>query len=253
MIKVVIIGSGNVAQHMISSFVNNKKIDLVQVFSRQKAAVSHLIDSNKITNNLADLVDADLYILAISDDAISSVASQLPFENRLVVHTAGSVSMHSLDEKNRRGVFYPLQTFSKNRPLDFSEITICLEVENDTDYPILEKTAQVLSNKIEKISSQQRKSLHISAVFVNNFVNHLYQIGNEICLENKLSFDILKPLILETANKVMTLSPNEAQTGPAIRNDFQTIESHFNFLKNENHKTIYKTITQSIQQYGKKL
>lgn len=253
MIKVVIIGSGNVAQHLISSFVNSKALDLVQVFSRQKETVLHLIDSSKITNDLADIVDADLYILAISDDAIASVSSQLPFENRLVVHTAGSVSMNLLDKKNRRGVLYPLQTFSKKRAIDFGEITICIETEEEIDFILLEKTAHVLSDKVQKISEQQRKALHVSAVFVNNFVNHLYQIGNEICSEHKLSFDILKPLIMETAQKVMTLSPKEAQTGPAIRNDNQTIERHIHFLKDDIQNSIYKTLTQSIQHNGKKL
>lgn len=253
MIQVVLIGSGNLAHHLISILVQNQNIDLVQVFSRQKQNVSKFLDSQKITDNLEELVKADVYILAISDDAIASVSAQLPFENRLVVHTAGGVSMNSLDKKNRRGVFYPLQTFSKNTPIDFSEITICLESETDSDYVILEKTAQVFSNKILKINTEQRKALHTSAVFVNNFVNHLYQIGNEICIENNLSFEILKPLILETAHKINSVSPIEAQTGPAIRNDFQTIESHLNILKNENHKSIYKTLTQSIEQHGKKL
>lgn len=253
MIKVVIIGSGNVAQHLIQSFVSSKGIDLVQVFSRQKQVLSHLMNADKITSNLSDLVMADLYILAISDDAIASASSELPFENRLVVHTAGSVSMDLLDKKNRRGVFYPLQTFSKNRVIDFKEITICLETEYQSDFKMLEITAHNLSDKVQKVSEVQRKSLHVSAVFVNNFVNHLYQIGHEICLENNLSFDILKPLILETANKMMTLSPKEAQTGPAIRNDIQTIKQHLNFLTDNNQNTIYKTLTQSIQDNGKKL
>ncbi len=253
MIKVVVIGSGNVAQHLISSFVTCPSIDLVQVFARKKESVSHLIDATRITNSLSDLVQADLYIIAVSDDAIASVSKQLAFENRLVVHTAGSVSMSVLDQKNRRGVFYPLQTFSKNRVVDFSEITICIESEQEDDLALLDKTAHVLSNKVQKVNGEQRKALHISAVFVNNFVNYMYQIGNEICLDNKLSFDLLKPLILETANKVMTLSPEAAQTGPAIRFDATTIERHVHFLEDENQKRIYKTLTQSIQHNGKKL
>ena len=253
MITIIIIGSGNLAQHLIRSFLTSKEVDLVQVFSRQKESLSSLMDSSKIIDNLADLALADLYILAISDDAIASVSAQLPFESRLVIHTAGSVSMDSLDKKNRRGVLYPPQTFSKNRTINFSEITICLEIENEADYPILEKSARVLSDKVERINEEQRKALHVSAVFVNNFVNHLYQIGNEICLNNKLSLEILKPLIIETAHKLDSLSPIGAQTGPAIRNDFQTIERHLSFLKEDNQRNIYKTLTQSIQDHGKKL
>jgi predicted short-subunit dehydrogenase-like oxidoreductase (DUF2520 family) len=253
MVKVIIIGSGNVAQHLINAFTKSKKTDLVQVFSRQKESIAHLLDFHKITDNYADLAEADLYILAVSDDAIAAVSSQLPFENRLVVHTSGSVPIDVLDSKNRSGVFYPLQTFSKNVAVDFSEIPICLESENEADFAILEKVAHAISNKVLKISEMQRQALHVSAVFVNNFVNQLYQIGNEICLENNISFEVLKPLILETANKGTTLSPKEAQTGPASRNDKQTIERHLKFLSDENQRNIYKIITQSIQNNAKKL
>lgn len=253
MIKVIIIGSGNVAQHLIQAFAKSKKIDVLQVFSRQKKAVSHLLDSEKITTNLNDLTQADLYILAVSDDAIAAVSSQLPFENRLVVHTSGSVSIDALDKKNRNGIFYPLQTFSKKASVDFSQIPLCLESENETDFEFLKKVAEIVSNKVHKINSEQRKALHVAAVFVNNFVNHLYQMGHDICVENQVPFDVLKPLIQETANKVMNLSPAAAQTGPAIRNDQQTIAGHLDFLLDENQKNIYQTLTQSIQNNGKKL
>lgn len=253
MIKVVLIGSGNVAHHLIQAFAKSKKVDIIQVFARQKESVAPLFDSNKITDNYNDLAEADLYIIAVSDDAIAKVSSQLPFLNRLVVHTSGTVSLDSLDPKNRKGIFYPLQTFSKNKAVDFSQIPICIESDNETDCKFLERTAKTVSDKVYEINSVQRKSLHISAVFVNNFVNHLYQIGNEICIENELPFEILKPLILETANKVMTLSPEEAQTGPAKRNDNQTIQAHLNALTDENQKIIYKILTQSIQNNGKKL
>lgn len=253
MIKVVIIGSGNVAQHLIMAFAKSKEIDIVQVFSRRKETITHLLDSKKITDDFNDLVEADLYIIAVSDDSISKVSSQLPFKNRLVVHTSGSVPIDSLDNKNRRGIFYPLQTFTKGKEVDFSQIPICLESENDSDFELLKKVAQSISNNVFKSNEKQRKALHISAVFVNNFVNEMYRIGNEICEENKVPFEILKPLILETVNKVMTLSPAAAQTGPAKRNDTQTIEAHLDFLSNENHATIYKILTQSIQNNGKEL
>lgn len=253
MIKVVVIGSGNVAQHLISAFTQSKEIEVTQVFSRQKIAITPLLDSSKITTDYAHLVAADLYIIAVSDDAIAEVSSKLPFRNRLVVHTSGSVAMDALDSKNRKGIFYPLQTFTKDKAVDFSTIPLCLESENTTDYKLLEKLAQSVSKNWYAINSMQRKALHVSAVFVNNFVNHLYQIGSEICQENKVSFEVLKPLILETANKVMSLTPKAAQTGPAKRNDQQTITTHLDFLSNENHNTIYKILTQSIQNNGKKL
>ncbi|WP_310557897.1 DUF2520 domain-containing protein [Flavobacterium sp.] len=253
MIKVVLIGSGNVAHHLIKAFAKSATAEVIQVFARQKESLIPLLDALKITDNFHDLIEADLYIISVSDDAIANVSSQLPFENRLVVHTSGSVSLDGLDKKNKKGIFYPLQTFTKNKTVDFSQIPICLESENETDFELLKNVADSISNAVFKINSQQRKVLHVSAVFVNNFVNHLYQMGNEICIENNVPFEILKPLILETANKVMTLSPKEAQTGPAKRNDTKTIEAHLKLLSNENQATIYKILTQSIQNNGKEL
>jgi predicted short-subunit dehydrogenase-like oxidoreductase (DUF2520 family) len=253
MIKITIIGSGNVAQHLIEAFAKSKAIDVIQVFSRTQKEIIPNLDSSKITNDWNALAEADLYIIAVSDDAIESVSTQLPFINRLVVHTSGSAQLSALNEKNRKGVFYPLQTFTKGKAVDFKNIPICLESENPTDYQLLEKVAKIISDKVYPINTEQRKAIHVAAVFVNNFTNHLYQIGNDICEENKIPFDILRPLILETAEKIMTLSPKEAQTGPAKRNDLSTINSHESFLSDENQSTIYKILTQSIQDHGKKL
>jgi predicted short-subunit dehydrogenase-like oxidoreductase (DUF2520 family) len=257
MIKVCIIGSGNVAQHLIvalqNSIINGAEIELVQVFARQKATLFHLLDFNKITDDWKTLAEADLYIIAVSDEAISTVSEQIQFKNKLVVHTSGGVSLENLVSINRKGVFYPLQTFSKNKAVNFKSIPICLESQNASDYQLLQKVAQAISDVVIAINSEQRKALHVAAVFVNNFTNHLYKIGNDICTENNVTFEILKPLIQETAEKIMQLSPNEAQTGPAIRNDNETINAHLSLLSNENQKNIYKIITQSIQNNGKKL
>lgn len=251
MIKIAIIGSGNVAQHLAVAFSGNAETEIVQVFSRKKTPFAN-VNPEKITDTFNNLLPADLYIIAVSDDAIAEVSGQLPFENRLVVHTSGSVAMETLDSKNRKGVFYPLQTFTKNKATDFKVIPICLESQTADDYLLLEKVAKSISDSVFKISSEQRKALHVSAVFVNNFVNHLYKIGNDICTEHQIPFEILKPLINETAQKIMTLSPNEAQTGPAKRNDQQTISAHLDFLSDANQKNIYNILTQSIQN-GKNL
>jgi predicted short-subunit dehydrogenase-like oxidoreductase (DUF2520 family) len=253
MIRVSIIGSGNVAQHLIVAFSKTADIELVQVFARNGAALAHLINPDKIYTNFNDVIAADLFIVAITDDAITEVAAAIPFSNELVVHTSGSVSIEAIDNKNRPGVFYPLQTFSKSKEVDFKTIPICIETKNEKDFQILEKVAKSISNTVYKINSEQRKALHIAAVFVCNFVNHLYQIGNNICIKNDLPFDILKPLIQETANKILTLPPNQAQTGPAKRKDTQTINAHLSFLSDENQKEIYKMLTKSIIHNGKKL
>jgi predicted short-subunit dehydrogenase-like oxidoreductase (DUF2520 family) len=253
MIKITIIGSGNVAQHLIDAFAKSGAVEIIQVYSRSQKQISPLLDSSKITNDWNTLAEADLYIIAVSDDAIANVSSQLPFENRLVVHTSGSAPITLLDDKNRKGVFYPLQTFTKGKPIDFKTIPFCLETQFENDYPILGEVAKSISDSVFSIDSHQRKALHVAAVFVNNFTNYLYQLGNEICQENHVPFDILKPLILETAEKLLTLSPEDAQTGPAKRNDISTIAAHESFLSNENQSTIYKILTQSIQNHGKKL
>ena len=253
MIKVTLIGSGNVAQHLLSAFNTTNAVELVQVFSRKKEAVSHLISFDRITDNFDDLAEADMYIIAVSDDAIAEVSSQLPFKNRLVVHTSGSASLESLSDNNRKGVFYPLQTFTKGKEVDFKNIPICIESQFNDDYNILKKVADSISDKVFTINSEQRKAIHVSAVFVNNFVNHLYKIANDISIEHQVPFEILQPLIKETADKIATLSPNEAQTGPAKRNDTTTIEAHLNLLSDKNHKNIYKLLTQSIKDNGKKL
>ncbi len=253
MIKVSIIGSGNVAQHLIQVFQLNSQIELVQVVARDIKKVAHLLDSNRITSDYTQLQEADLYIIAVSDDAIAEVSSALPFKNRLIAHTSGTVALDSLNSNNRRAVFYPLQTFSKDKPIDFKSVPICLEAENEKDVQILKQLAHSISNAVYEINSEQRKALHVAAVFVNNFVNYLYQMGNEICDANAIPFEILKPLIQETANKIATLSPKNAQTGPAKRNDLKTIAAHEEFLKDENQAAIYKLLTQSLQNNGKKL
>ncbi len=253
MIKVSIIGSGNVAQHLIAAFAKGNEVELLQVFARKKESITHLLDSDKIITDINNLAEADLIIIAVSDHAIATVSSEINLKNQLVVHTSGGVAINDLDDKNRKGVFYPLQSFSKNKAVDFKSIPICLEAENPTDYQLLHKLAKTISEAVYPINTNQRKALHVAAVFTNNFVNHLYQIGSDICNENQVPFEILKPLIQETASKIMLLSPEEAQTGPAKRKDITTIENHIAFLSDENQKDIYNLLTQSIQDDAQKL
>lgn len=251
MIKVVVIGSGNVAQHLIQVLLHSKNVDLIQAFARTSSHLVHLLPETKITTDYQKITEADVYVISVSDNAIAEVAAQLPFENRLVVHTSGSSEFSVLNDKNRKGVFYPLQTFTKGKEIDFSPIPICVEAESETDYQLLEKLGNCISQKVVRIHSDQRKSLHVAAVFVCNFVNHLYQIGDEICRKNNVPFEVLHPLIQETAHKISELSPKEAQTGPALRNDTKTIEKQLDFLENPEYKKLYQLLTQSIQHVKK--
>lgn len=257
MINLSIIGSGNVAQHLISALKNlesdSNEFKLIEVCARDSEKLSHLIDAKKICTDIADMADADLFIIAVSDKAIAEVSSKIPHSNRLVVHVSGSVPLISLSNKNRKGVFYPVQTFSAAQEIDFWNVPICIEAETEVDLDLLKKLAATLTELIYELDSSQRKALHVAAVFANNFVNHLYKISAAICEDNSIPFDILFPLIQETSKKIEFMSPEKAQTGPAIRKDLTTIESHMSFLENEHQKELYTTLTESIIQNGKKL
>jgi predicted short-subunit dehydrogenase-like oxidoreductase (DUF2520 family) len=228
MISILIIGNGNVASHLHNAFLKAESVTVTKISSR----------------NISDIPQADVSIIAVSDDAIAKVSSKI--KNSFVVHTSGSFAMKSLKNKTNKGVFYMLQTFSKDKEINFSEIPFCLEAENNDDYSLLETIAKSIGKKIYPINSQQRKALHVAAVFVNNFTNHLYKLGNDICEENNVPFEILQPLIKETVIKIETLSPQSAQTGPAIRNDKKTIKNHLSLL-NKKQQKIYNTLTKSIQ------
>lgn len=254
MIKITIIGYGNVAQHLIHAFEHNSAAEIEQIFVREPSKVKNINSKIKIISDWQLLMPSDVFIIAVSDDAINEVCLLFPLKNQLVVHTSGSVALEQISNHNRRGVFYPLQTFTKGKKVSFKEIPICIETEFSADLEILKKIAKTISDKTYIINSQQRKALHVAAVFVNNFVNHMYQMGNEICYQNQVPFGILEPLIAETASKITNLSPKNAQTGPAIRHDELTIDAHLHFLKEEPTKqSIYKLLTQSIQQNGKEL
>lgn len=253
MISTIILGGGNVASHLYKACRKSDKVFVKQWFNRHLKSIEAYKNEVDITDNLSELKEADIYIMAVSDDAIAKLSSQLPFENQLVVHTSGSVSIYDLDKKHRRGVFYPLQTFSKNSEVDFKTVPICIEVLDKADLKILKSLATHLGSKSHKVNTDQRQGLHLAAVFVNNFTNQLYRIAHEITESQGAEFDILKPLILETAKKVQVLSPYNAQTGPAKRNDKRTIKKHIKQLENEHHKKIYELLTYSIQKtHGRK-
>jgi len=252
MIKVSVIGFGNVARHLADAIDSCPKIDLVQVYSRTSGAETFPY-SGRIISRLDDLHEADLYIIAVSDVAVREVSESLPFSGKLVVHTAGSLDMEALDGRNRKGVFYPLQTFSKKKAISFRTVPLCLETQFEADYEVLHTVASSLSETIYAIDSSQRKALHVAAVFVSNFTNHLYKLGNDICQEHAVPFEILKPLIAETADKIRTLTPAEAQTGPAIRNDINTIAAHLGLLTQPEQRQLYEIMTTSIQNERKKL
>jgi len=252
MISVVLIGAGNVAFHLYKAFKKADNVTIIQWYNRSTNNIYQFQSEVEICDNLNKLKAADLYIIAVSDDAVAKLSREIPFENKLIVHTSGSLNVYDLDKKNRRGVFYPLQTFSKDVEIDFKNVPICIEVLDKKDAPLLKTLAQSINSPFYKINTEQRQALHLAAVFVNNFSNQLYRIAHEITDIKSIDFNILKPLITETAKKIQSVSPYLAQTGPAIRNDKKTINRHLKALEKDLHKDIYKLLTKSIQEtHGK--
>ena len=220
--KIVFIGAGNLATQL-SAEIQKKVFDIIHVYSKtieSASALGNILNCN-YTNNLSEInTQADLYIFSVKDSALPEVLPLINIENGIAVHTAGSVSMNIFKPffKNY-GVFYPLQTFSKSRKVDFSNIPFFIEGSDLNVINILKDAASEISDKVYFIDSEQRKQLHLSAVFACNFTNHMYDIASKILKENNIPFEALKPLIRETADKIDVLSPNDAQTGPAVRYD----------------------------------
>lgn len=247
MITVTILGAGNVASHLFKAFSKSSAIVVKQWYNRTLDSIKSFKNETDVICNLSQLKTADIYILAVSDDYIIKLSEALPFTNRFVVHTSGSVKLHDLNKQNKRGVFYPLQSFSKATEMDFKNVPFCIETEDKSQLHLLKDLAKAVGSKHYKISTEQRQTLHLSAVFVNNFTNQLYRIAHEIADEKNIDFDILKPLITETASKVQEISPYRAQTGPAKRNDKKTLKRHFKLLEKDEHRQLYEKLTQSIQ------
>ena len=252
MIKVVLLGAGNVAIHLAKAFSNAKDIDLVQRYSRSNTNDGYFDKSTPATHDISTLYKADIYIIAITDDDISTFSDQLNHIDGLIVHTSGSIPLTVLKNLSRSGILYPVQTFSKDQEINFDHIPIAIETADEKDMDLLRSLVGSISYKIFEINSSQREKLHLAAVFANNFSNYMFTISREICNDNNISFDILKPLIYETAKKVQTLNPVQAQTGPAKRNDKEVIEKHLSQLNGEQ-KEIYKLVTRSIiKKYNQK-
>lgn len=249
--RVVIIGAGNVATHLAKVF---KAVDVqvAQVWSyHYENAVLLANQVNAVAIEDLSTLDqnADLCLLAVKDDSINELVAQLTGFKGVIAHTSGSVSIKVFENLfDNYGVCYPLQTFSKNKSLSFSNIPLCLEASNEKTLTHLKEVANKLSANVREVDSEKRKFLHLSAVFACNFTNHLYALAEEILTANGLEFDILRPLIEETASKVQNELPLNVQTGPAIRNDNETIKKHEELLKQQPALLeIYKTLSNSIK------
>ncbi|MFA8299575.1 MAG: Rossmann-like and DUF2520 domain-containing protein [Hyphomicrobiales bacterium] len=248
--KIGLVGSGNVASHLASSFYE-KGIKVIQVWSREyensktlaeKIGAEPIRDINSFQNDL------DIIIVSVIDDAIKDIATQLADHSAIIAHTSGTTSIDILTVLgDNYGVFYPLNTFSKYAEVDMQNTPFFIEADNDRAKETLKALATQISSKVIDADSKMRRALHIAAVFSCNFNNYLYQVAANILEENKLSFDHIKPLIFQTASKVMTDDPRKVQTGPAAREDYNTINIHLDELENHpDYRNLYKILTEQI-------
>ena len=251
--RIVLIGAGNVATHL-GLALQEAGWDIVQVYSRTEASASEL--GNRLgvpyVTSIAEVCkDADIYIVAVKDDALPALIPELTKDCcGLFVHTAGSVPMSVWKGYAfSYGVLYPMQTFSKQKPVDFSKVSFFLEGDGGETLVQLRELACSLSEQVYDATSEQRTVLHMAAVFACNFTNHMYALSAHLLEKHGLPFEAMLPLIDETARKVHDLAPKAAQTGPAIRKDMNVMNKHLDMLSGEpGLKELYEKISKSIQE-----
>ena len=244
--KIVIIGSGNVAFHLAKAFTQNN-IEVSQIFGRNEVELNKISEELNIPYSTKELADADLYLISVSDSAVEQVSDLIKTEKALVAHTSGSLPLEILKGNYRKASFYPLQTFSKTKNLDYSKIPFFIETENQIDEKSLFELASLISVHVETSDYEKRKYIHLTAVFACNFVNHLFARAKEIADSQDLDFNYFIPLIDETVEKIHHLEPKSAQTGPAVRGDERVLKLHEVLITNEEHRKIYNTMNESIQ------
>lgn len=248
--KIALIGSGNVAWHLAQVF-QQKNICVSEIYSRNKENAKQIasICQAKQYDSIEMIgQDSDIVILCVADDAIEVLAKKLNCQNKIVCHTSGIARTKTLATASENyASFYPLQSFTKHIYTDFSQIPICIFASNKNTEKTLQTLAHLISLKVEILNDEQRQKLHLAAVIVNNFTNHLFTLSSQYLSGNNINFDLLKPLIQETVNKISLSEPIQNQTGPAKRKDHKTIKKHFSLIEDNDLLEIYKILTKSIQ------
>lgn len=247
--KVAIIGSGNVAT-VLGRLIKGKNHELIQVISRNNQLGQKLAEElgADFTNNFnAPNLDAEIFIIAVSDSAIVDCIPQIGSSDKIIVHTAGAESKEILKHSAENyGVLYPIQSLRKEVDL-IPEIPFLIDANNETALAVINQFAKSLSGHIEIAGDEDRLKLHVSAVFVNNFTNHLYALTQSFCEKERIDFNLLKPLISETAERITVNSPAKLQTGPAVRKDVSTMEKHLRLLSTYPHlRELYLSLSESI-------
>lgn len=252
----VIIGSGNIAG-LLAENLHRRGVNILQVYSRTPARARKLaarVKAEAVASPGELHTAADFYLIAVSDDAIAPVAEQLEQVRGIVLHTSGTTDMQVLKKKGRAyGVLYPLQTVSQKRKLDTRLIPFSIEASSPAALREVRKLAEQLSDKVIRMNSVQRRAAHLAAVFACNFTNHFYRIAADLLRSQGLRFDLLHPLIAETARKAQHMAPAAAQTGPALRGDRKTMAKHLELLKQHPEwAALYRAISTDIAQKAKK-
>lgn len=249
--RVTIVGAGNVGHNFGLAFRQAGYL-ITEIYSRTQSSamlLSQALNCN-FTTKLNELSDkTDLFIIAVNDDVIPQVLREIPFKNKPIVHTSGSTPLDVFEGLgfDQYGIFYPVQSFSKNDTESLTPIPICVEANNQKNEDLFLSLASSVSGRVYSMDSEKRKALHVAAVFANNFSNHMFHIAHELLSQHKISFEVIRPLIEKTAKKLKSDSPVNVQTGPAVRNDRKVIDMHVNYLENqEAYKAIYDLVTQDI-------
>ena len=251
--KIVLIGAGNLATHL-GKALHAAGHDMVQVFSRTMQSaetLASLLDAEPLTDMAQVRDDADVYIFSVKDSALEQLISRLcGGEKKVFLHTAGSMPMSVFGGKALHyGVLYPMQTFSKQREVDFSIIPCFIEANDEFAQKQIEGLAVQISHRVYQLSSEDRRYLHLSAVFACNFANHCYAVSQELLQQHGIPFDVMLPLIDETAAKVQGMTPKDAQTGPAVRYDENVIGKQIQLLENQPYfQKIYDCMSKSIHE-----
>lgn len=252
--RVVVVGSGNVAESLAQAVAEADGLELVQVYARNEERGRRVAELAQSKWSNSELAEADLYLISVSDNAVAECAKKLHTpENAVVAHTAGCCPIDALATHTHRAVFYPFQTFSIGRKVDFSKGYIFLEGATDHALKVVEEVAHRLTSKVEMADSARRAVIHLSGVFACNFANAMYANAAEVLAEAGLPFDIVAPVIEETAKKaVEVLDPAATQTGPARRGDSNTLERHRAMLAEKPRKQdIYDKISEDICERAK--
>jgi predicted short-subunit dehydrogenase-like oxidoreductase (DUF2520 family) len=257
-LNVVVIGFGNLAYSLVYAILNSTH-KLLEVSSRNQVNSTQIatLTGAKYVSNIEDITpNADVYLLAVPDSAISDVIKRMPKTQGIIAHTSGSTPLETISKysNNRCGVFYPFQTFTFGRVTQFEGIPVCIEATDEDTFNILSSLASSLGAFPVEMDTEMRKWLHLSGVFACNFVNHMLALSHMLALENELDPSLLKPLILETIKKALEGSPADCQTGPAVRGDTETLKRHYAMLNqvDEDMRDLYGALSASIQRLHQK-